>query len=275
MENYDVFVHNGLFQIGEVARCCGVDRQTILFYEKQGLLKPTAQNESSGYRYYSAEAVTELMQVLELRDAGLPLREIRDFIKNGAPAAQRVIAAMEEKLEALLSGLEQMRAISVIKGDYTVSRTTMPAMRCFVREYVCHGVEESVTRMYEAFHAALREGLRVRNSYRAFTEYPEEIGGAVNLTNFPLRVCIPVAPETQHPDCVDIPAICGVAVCHRGAYEQIGAAYDTLWEYVRVNGLRPIAPVRECYLDSRREYQNNADRYVTRLVLPVQGSSRA
>lgn len=273
--NYEEkFYHEELFQIGDVARCCGVDRQTILFYERKGLLTPTAQNESSGYRYYSTEAVTELMQILQLRDAGLSLREIRDYIENGAAATERVIAIMEKKLAALLSGLEYVRALSTPKGDYSISWTKFPDTRCFAREYFCHSVEEAIDKMYEAFHDALTRGLSVRKAYRIYTEYPEEMGGPVNLTGFPMRVCIPVASDTDGADCMDMAAASGVALCHRGDYSKIGAAYDVLWNYVKENRLKPIGPVRECYLDSRLEYKEEADRYVTQLVLPVEDRRR-
>lgn len=274
MDVDDAFAHEGLFQIGDVARSCGVDRQTILFYERKGLLRPTAQNKSSGYRYYSVEAVSELMQILQLKDAELSLAEIKDFIRNGAPAAERVIASMEKKLAALLLGLEQTRAICVEKGDYTVAWTVMPAARCFVRESVCHGVDETMDVVYGAFREALTLGLPLRGAYRIYAEYPEETGGPVNLTEFPLRVCIPVDGEAGGADCVDMPTISGVAVCHRGAYTEIGAAYDALWRYVRENALTPAGPVREYYLESRRAYQDEADRYVTRLVLPVEERRR-
>lgn len=270
MDYEEKFLHEGLFQIGDVAKCCGVDRQTILFYERKGLLTPTAQNESSGYRYYSTEAVTELMQILQLRDAGLSLREIKDFIENGADAAKRVVASMEEKLAALLAGLEQTRALSTPKGDYSISWTNLPATRCFVKEYICHSVDEAMDKMYEAFHETLTRGLPIRNAYRIYAEYPEETGGTVNLISFPMRFCVPVAPDTNDPDCVDMTAVSGVAVCHRGDYSEIGAAYDALWKYVSENGLKPTGPVRECYLDSRLEYKSKTDRYVTRLVLPVE-----
>jgi DNA-binding transcriptional MerR regulator len=274
MDYKEKFQHEGLFQIGDVAKCCGIDRQTILFYERKGLLTPTEQNESSGYRYYSTETVTELMQILQLRDSGLSLREIRDVIENGADAARRVIASMEEKLTALLVGLEQTRALSVPKGDYSISWTNLPATRCFVRGCICHGVEEAMDKMYEVFHETLTRRLPIRTAYHIYTEYPEERGGTVNLENFPMRVCVPVAPDTNDPDCVDMTAASGVAVCHRGDYSEIGAVYDVLWKYVSENKLMPAGPIREYYLDSRLEYKNKTDRYVTRLVLPVEDHRR-
>ena len=53
--------HNeDLFQIGEVAKILGVTRKTILVYEDMGLLTPAVKDEESGYRYYSADNMTQI-----------------------------------------------------------------------------------------------------------------------------------------------------------------------------------------------------------------------
>ena len=49
-----------LFQIGEVAKIMGITRKAILVYENAGLLTPAVKDKESGYRYYSADNMTQI-----------------------------------------------------------------------------------------------------------------------------------------------------------------------------------------------------------------------
>ncbi|MFA5562220.1 MAG: MerR family transcriptional regulator [Eubacteriales bacterium] len=272
MDKKEEFSQKCLLQIGDVAKCCGINRQTILFYERQGLLQATEQNDTSGYRYYSTAAVTKLMQILQLRDAGLSIREIKEYMCHGVQMAQKIMDSMEKKLADLLEGIDLVRALSVAKDDYTVRPSQQVAMTCYVREYTCRGIDEAMAHMYATFYEALAKGIRVRESYRIYAEYPDETGDDVQLTDFRMRVCIPVDPGTTDPACLLFPATSGISVCHRGEYGDIGKAYTALWDFVRQHNLHPAGPVRECYLEGSREHENDTNRYLTKLMLPIAGT---
>ena len=49
-----------LFQIGEIAKILGVTRKTLLVFEDMGLLTPPFKDPESGYRYYSADNMTQI-----------------------------------------------------------------------------------------------------------------------------------------------------------------------------------------------------------------------
>ena len=49
-----------LFKIGEVTKIMGVARKTLLVFEEMGLLIPEFKDEESGYRYYSADNMTQI-----------------------------------------------------------------------------------------------------------------------------------------------------------------------------------------------------------------------
>ena len=60
-----------LFQIGEVTKILGITRKTLLVYEKMGLLTPAVKDEESGYRYYSADNMTQIRSIRSLQQLGL------------------------------------------------------------------------------------------------------------------------------------------------------------------------------------------------------------
>jgi len=107
--------------IGEVAETLGVDRQTIRFYEKQGLLPPP-HRQPNGYRDYDPDVINRLNFIQSGQAAGLTLAEITSILSlrdegqtpcshvslllvrklKDVQARQRELAALAAELQALI-----------------------------------------------------------------------------------------------------------------------------------------------------------------------------
>ena len=68
-----------LFKVGEVTKIMGVTRKTLLVFEDMGLLTPAVKDEESGFRYYSADNMTQIRSIRSLQQLGLSLKELRDY----------------------------------------------------------------------------------------------------------------------------------------------------------------------------------------------------
>ncbi|MEO6075342.1 MAG: MerR family transcriptional regulator, partial [Dokdonella sp.] len=66
-------------KIGELARRCDVNIDTIRYYERQGLL-PAPKRLASGYRRYEAPDVDRLRFVRRAKGLGFALDEIKDLL---------------------------------------------------------------------------------------------------------------------------------------------------------------------------------------------------
>ena len=75
--------YEGLFQIGEIAKILGVTRKTILIYESKGLLTAAVKDKNTGYRYYTADNMTQIRSIRSLQALGLSLDEIAEYRKDG------------------------------------------------------------------------------------------------------------------------------------------------------------------------------------------------
>ncbi|CAH0534255.1 hypothetical protein VST7929_02170 [Vibrio stylophorae] len=62
-----------MYQISELAKCVGLSRATLLYYEKLGLIAGTRQ--SNGYRCYSERDLQRLKLLQKLQAGGLSLKE--------------------------------------------------------------------------------------------------------------------------------------------------------------------------------------------------------
>ena len=70
---------DNLFKIGEVIKIMGITRKTLLVYEEMGLLTPAVKDEESGYRYYSADNMTQIRSIRSLQALGLSLKEVAEY----------------------------------------------------------------------------------------------------------------------------------------------------------------------------------------------------
>ncbi|WP_299860628.1 MerR family transcriptional regulator [uncultured Hoeflea sp.] len=68
-------------RIGELARRAAVSRDTIRFYERNGLLRSDVSvDPGNNYRDYPDEAVPTLELIREAQDAGFTIAELKTFL---------------------------------------------------------------------------------------------------------------------------------------------------------------------------------------------------
>ncbi len=104
--------------VKEVSELTGVSARALHWYDRIGLLKPTAHS-GAGYRLYDDEALETLRQILYFREFGLPLGEIKailespDYDRRTALKQQkRLLELKKMRLERMISGLE-----GILGGD--------------------------------------------------------------------------------------------------------------------------------------------------------------
>jgi DNA-binding transcriptional MerR regulator len=84
----------------------------VRYYERVGLL-PKAPRTAGGFRYYSADAVAQLLFVRNAIRFGFTSKELAGFLKardNGRPPCQTVRAAGQRLLEEMDDQLVRLKA---------------------------------------------------------------------------------------------------------------------------------------------------------------------
>jgi len=76
------------YKIGEVAEIKNIDRQTLRYYDKLGILIPAIIDNETGYRYYTLEQFIDVDRIKFCKRVGLSLEETKKFMDgtslNGA-----------------------------------------------------------------------------------------------------------------------------------------------------------------------------------------------
>lgn len=100
--------------IGELAAKTGMSRDTIRFYEKQGLIRISRrQRRDNNYKEYPEEVLTRLLMVKRLKRLGFTLDETGDLL-----------AMIQEKL-ATCDSVEEMFNRKVALLDHRIREMTL------------------------------------------------------------------------------------------------------------------------------------------------------
>ena len=111
-------IPQGFMTIGEVAKKMGVTVRTLQYYDKEGLLSPSAESEG-GRRLYSDKDLVLLHQIVSLKSLGFSLEDIKGrliSLETPADVANALTEQAEdirkkiEQLTASLSAIEQLKA---------------------------------------------------------------------------------------------------------------------------------------------------------------------
>lgn len=251
-----------LFQIGEVAKVLGVTRKAILGYEEMGLLTPAVKDEESGYRYYTADNMTQIRSIRSLQTLGLSLKEVAEYYYDTENMDKHLRRLME--LRAMLDrNIQMLQVRSAKRGDLTVRKTVLPQQVCFVRRYACTDVAEAANRLRDTYIAAARTG-KMSMVARMFTMRMSQQPDALDL-----MCCIPVDDDfdgEERMEFSETPALC---IYYRGPYEGTVTVIRALAEYVKENGIEITGPFRSVYLEGPPNRGENSADYITQVAVPV------
>ncbi|MBC8403511.1 MAG: MerR family transcriptional regulator [Candidatus Marinimicrobia bacterium] len=71
------------YLIGDLAAKTRLPIDTLNYYLRIDLIKEIGRSERSGYRYFNDDTVVELKKIIKLRLKHIPIREIKQRIKDG------------------------------------------------------------------------------------------------------------------------------------------------------------------------------------------------
>lgn len=251
-----------LFQIGEICKIMGITRKTLLVYEEMGLISPAVKDAESGYRYYSADNMTQIRAIRSLQSLGLSLKEVAEYYydtKNIDTHLQRLM-----ELRASLDRNIQMLQVRAAKqGDMTVHRTVLPHQVCFCRQYKCENVSDASIKLRDTYIAAARTG-KMHKILRMFT-----VRMSANPNALDLMCCIPMEDSFNGSERIEFAQTQALCIYYRGPYEGTSAAIQALAEYIKENNIETTGPYRSIYLEGPPNHGESSDDYITQIAVPI------
>ena len=133
--------------IGEFARQANVNPRTLRYYERVGLLTPSARTDA-GYRLYTQRDAGKLAFIRQAQALGLSLAEIADIItlreagtvpcRHVRALAQAKIAGIDRRMAELQALRDEMIALA--------QRAQVAGVECADEAAICVAIEGVVPR---------------------------------------------------------------------------------------------------------------------------------
>ncbi len=95
-----------MIKIGDFAKICNVSTQTLRYYDSEGILKADVTDASSGYRFYSVDAVEKYKQILFYKKLGFSLDEIK---KIKSATSEELTEILQKKKINLSESMDRIR----------------------------------------------------------------------------------------------------------------------------------------------------------------------
>jgi two-component system chemotaxis response regulator CheY len=101
-----------VYTIGEVSKIVKISANALRYYDEIGILKPSLIQENNQYRYYSESQIKDIIFILELKQYGFTLYEIKDLLQNNSKVKLKFM--LEEKRAKLDSEILRLRESSIL-----------------------------------------------------------------------------------------------------------------------------------------------------------------
>lgn len=266
------------FTVGEIAKLSGLSKQTLIYYDREDVFKPKLTDSNNGYRYYTADQIEVLDSILILKEIGLSLKEIKEFMihrnsdnailllkKQQHEIRQKIkqLSLIEKRLAYKLKTLEEFDRVSERVQLFTLERT----------EYLAIEPVSAPNGLLEV-DLALKSLLTKATSLNY--PYNYQIGDMVSKDNLLSGnfICyeyafLPLQKEppkgTYHKKAKGLYARC----YHQGPYKNITDTYQHLKDYIKKEGYQIASPSYEyCILDSLTS--KKSEDYVTEIHIKIE-----
>ena len=118
------------FTIGALARAAEVPTSTVRYYERAGLLRPSARS-AGNYRLYSKEDLHRLRFIRAAQATGFTLEDVTQLLRP-APCA-KVQELIEDRLAQLVARMKELRHVQkVLNASLRACREHEVSGRCEV-----------------------------------------------------------------------------------------------------------------------------------------------
>jgi DNA-binding transcriptional MerR regulator len=98
-------MENGFLSISEMASLARVTRDTLIHYDKIGLVHPVARGENN-YRYYSDEQLALINIIHTFQSLGMSLKEIIEIAHTRTP--ESIVLALSEQTQHIDNNIEDL-----------------------------------------------------------------------------------------------------------------------------------------------------------------------
>jgi DNA-binding transcriptional MerR regulator len=269
-----------MLKIGEFAQIGQVSIATLRHYDQYGLLKPSALDPNTGYRYYSLDQLPRLHRIVAFKDLGFPLELIAQLLEENLSLEQlqgmfrlkqaqiqQMIDMEQARLARVAARLRQIEQEGSMPAYDVRLKQIDPLLAATVREIV--SIDDDLGQQYERISTYLdQQGVQHTQPhlllrYSRYELHDDGMYADVELA-VPLHASL---PGNELVSVRTLPGGLMACTVHTGDTLSLGQAYVALHRWMEDNRYRIIGPPRQVHLQSAEHMDPSHS--VTELQFPV------
>ncbi|HEX6402336.1 MAG TPA: MerR family DNA-binding transcriptional regulator [Pseudonocardiaceae bacterium] len=236
--------------IGEFARRCRLPISTLRYYDKIGLLTPTAIDPATGYRRYAIDQLASAVLISQLRAADVAPDSIGRIVTGGPTASvallteRRRIASEIARAQNRLAQIDRLVA-GGRPGTYRVDIVELAPRQVATLRFTVPLVtlQTEITRAIARLRSILRHDDHRRAGCWGATfplELEEQVSGYVFTAT--------QSPATgDHLETAWLPAMPAATTVHTDSVDTLPFAYHAAFATIETLGGSPSGPIVEEY----------------------------
>jgi len=237
--------------IGELAKILGISNQTLIYYDKIGLLAPDWIDPVNGYRYYSKSKIFSLSTVKYLKNAGFSLKEIQDYLKkknikdivhiyqNKIAEIRKEISLLEEsenQIKTYIHFFEKMVSSKTLIDSSLIEKMTLkhfPQRKIvFIRKKIKFDYPTLMFLYNQLLTLVFENNLKVNDQVISVFH-----GGYDHIyhqkTDF--EIALELMEPASHKNIRHLPAQEYLSFIHRGKYPSSIQSYEKMKKWIKEN----------------------------------------
>jgi DNA-binding transcriptional MerR regulator len=228
-----------LMPIGEFAAASRLSQKALRLYGENGLLPPAWVDPDNGYRYYRHEQLHTATLIALLRRAGMPLTEIRSFLRE--PSLERLDEYERAVADEFVERRRVLRYVNrILKEEPMYDVLTKQVDE---QPYVSRTKHVLVPDLEPFILDTFGELGRDDAPAPGFVLYH---GAVNNDEDGPVEACVPKADGDKRLPAGEA-AFTGITG-EQCRFPQILGAYEAVYRWLKEQGREANGPAREIYL---------------------------
>ncbi|WMJ24080.1 MerR family transcriptional regulator [Paludicola sp. MB14-C6] len=270
------------FSPAEFAKLHGISKQSLLFYDKIGLFQPNTTDEHNGYRYYSVDQLEQLDTILMLKEIGVPLKEMKQYLQHRT--TNEAISLLVKQKNELMQKIHNQKRIAtrldkklqMLKGIKELNVSDGIEVSYYEEQYL---YEVDVEPPYSEFNVNVAVKKLANEVTQKGLYYNYQIGVNVMMDDIlqgqflkPQRVYTIL--DEWIPDSHVRKSNAGyyAIIYHKGAYREAANSYQKLLYWIENNGYEICSDSYElCIVDNLTS--GNEKDYLTEISIQVRNKN--
>ena len=261
------------YRIGEISRLYKISTDILRYYDKIGLMSPDFIGEN-GYRYYSKKQIWKLNNIRNLRNIGVGLEDIKEFLdERNINSANDIIEFQLEKVE------DKIKKLTELKEELTSKLENIEFFKTF-KDFNKPVLKFIPKRKFLRSKGNFKQDWEIDFELKILNEKTEydndfiltnnEIGATLSKENFLKGEYLTFSESFIINDVKGeiIPEGYFLTIVFKGKYDESYKYYNILKKYIEKKGLVVTGDIHEIY-HIEIHITENEDEFITEIQIPV------